>query len=188
MYVAITRAERTLSISHAMRRRLYGNEVPAEPSRFLNEMPVELLEDFSYGPSWLSFAKSPSTRHNRAAIDALTRDRAPQEPRRTSNYDGKTYNSVDALRDFFAKKGIAAPSGNAPQPPSAPARPAPRPAPKSQSSDGGLVPGQRVRHAKYGVGLLLRKEGTGDEAKLTVSFPGFGQKKFVAKFAQLEKA
>ena len=43
MYVAITRAERSLTITHAMRRRLYGNEVPSEPSPFLNEMPLELL-------------------------------------------------------------------------------------------------------------------------------------------------
>ena len=45
-----------------------------------------------------------------------------------------------------------------------------------------------VRHAKYGTGVVLRSEGAGDDAKLTVSFPGFGQKKFVAKFAALEKA
>jgi DNA helicase-2/ATP-dependent DNA helicase PcrA len=47
--------------------------------------------------------------------------------------------------------------------------------------------GARVRHAKYGNGVVLRSEGAGDDAKLTVSFPGYGQKKFVAKFAGLEK-
>jgi DNA helicase-2/ATP-dependent DNA helicase PcrA len=183
LYVAITRAERSLAVSHAMRRRLYGNEVPSEPSRFLNELPVELLEDASHGPSWLSFAASPATRHNRAAVDALTRDRSP---RRTSNYGGKTYDSADAIRDFFAKKGITPPAST---PPAAPPRgPAPRHAPDRSASPGGLVPGVNVRHPKYGVGLLLRKEGTGDDAKLTVSFPGYGQKKFVARFAQLEKA
>ena len=182
LYVAITRAERSLAVSHAMRRRLYGNEVPSEPSRFLNELPVELLEDASHGPSWLSFAASPATRHNRAAVDALTRDRSP---RRTSNYSGKTYDSADAIRDFFAKKGITPPAST---PPAAPPRgPAPRQAPDRSVSPGGLVPGVNVRHPKYGEGLLLRKEGTGDDAKLTVSFPGYGQKKFVARFAQLER-
>ncbi|MGB5037554.1 MAG: hypothetical protein WBQ66_13145, partial [Blastocatellia bacterium] len=55
------------------------------------------------------------------------------------------------------------------------------------SGPAGYPPGTRVKHAKYGIGLLLRREGTGDDAKLTVSFPGYGAKKFVAKFAQLEK-
>ena len=182
MYVAITRAERSLTITHALRRRLYGNEVPSEPSPFLNELPIELLEDHSYGSSWLSFAASPQTRHNRDAIRALTREREPV--RRESNYAGKTYNSVDALRDFFAKKGIDS-KAPPPPPPARPSAPAPRPKVKSE---GGLRAGDRVKHPKYGVGLLLRIEGSGEEAKLTVSFPGFGAKKFVAKFVQLEKA
>jgi len=50
------------------------------------------------------------------------------------------------------------------------------------------VPGTHVRHAKYGRGLVLRREGTGDATKLTVSFPGFGQKKLIEKYAGLEKA
>jgi DNA helicase II / ATP-dependent DNA helicase PcrA len=45
-----------------------------------------------------------------------------------------------------------------------------------------------VKHARYGTGVILRTEGAGEDAKLTVSFPGYGQKKFVAKFAALEKA
>ncbi|MBK8301865.1 MAG: hypothetical protein IPK98_00030 [Chloracidobacterium sp.] len=51
----------------------------------------------------------------------------------------------------------------------------------------GLVPGTHVRHEKYGRGLVLRREGSGDNAKLTVSFPGFGQKKLIEKFAKLQK-
>ncbi len=195
LYVAITRAERRLSLTHAMRRRLYGSEVPSEPSPFLNELPLELLDDESLVPSWLSFAKSPATRDNRAALEALTRGRsAPPPPiKRTSNYAGKTYDSADAIKDFFARRGGGGPpSGSPPSAPSAPRRSplANRPPPSSRaeraSGSEGLVPGVRVRHAKYGVGLLLRKEGSGDDAKLTVSFPGFGQRKFVAKFAQLE--
>jgi DNA helicase-2/ATP-dependent DNA helicase PcrA len=44
-----------------------------------------------------------------------------------------------------------------------------------------------VRHAKYGQGLIVRREGDGDDAKLTINFPGFGTKKMIAKFAGLEK-
>ena len=51
-YVAMTRAERYLYVTHAMKRRVYGEEIVAEPSQFLNEMPQELLEDLSLGKSW----------------------------------------------------------------------------------------------------------------------------------------
>ena len=46
-YVAITRAEKILYVTHSMRRRVYGEEMAAEPSQFLNEMPLELIEDLS---------------------------------------------------------------------------------------------------------------------------------------------
>jgi DNA helicase-2/ATP-dependent DNA helicase PcrA len=54
------------------------------------------------------------------------------------------------------------------------------------AGDSGRWPlGCRVRHSKYGYGTLLHREGTGEEAKVTVSFPGFGVKKLVEKFANL---
>src|SRR6266404_2610948 len=55
-YVAMTRAERYLYVTHAVKRRVYGEELASEPSQFLNEMPLELIEDVSRGRSWLSFA------------------------------------------------------------------------------------------------------------------------------------
>jgi hypothetical protein len=42
-------------------------------------------------------------------------------------------------------------------------------------------PGSTVRHPKYGRGMVLRREGEGDEAKLTVNFPGFGLEEVNAK-------
>ena len=57
-----------------------------------------------------------------------------------------------------------------------------------QLNGGGFTPGTHVKHPKYGRGLVLRREGVGDSAKLLVSFPGFGQKKLVEKYAGLEKA
>src|SRR5437868_9442118 len=56
-YVAMTRAERILYVTHAVKRRVYGEELASEPSQFLNEMPLELIEDLSRGRSWLSFAR-----------------------------------------------------------------------------------------------------------------------------------
>lgn len=50
----------------------------------------------------------------------------------------------------------------------------------------GLRQGARVRHPKYGMGTVFRREGEGDDAKITVQFEGHGVKKLVEKFAQLE--
>ena len=47
--------------------------------------------------------------------------------------------------------------------------------------------GSRVRHPKFGYGTVLRREGEGAETKLTVSFPNFGLKKLVEKYAGLER-
>ena len=60
-YVAITRAQKNLYITHAMQRRIFGEESITEPSRFLNELPIELLENLSPGASWLGFAERPET-------------------------------------------------------------------------------------------------------------------------------
>ena len=58
------------------------------------------------------------------------------------------------------------------------------PSPSAASDD--FRPGLRVRHPLFGVGTVLRREGEGDDLKLTVSFPGVGAKKLVARFAGLE--
>lgn len=55
------------------------------------------------------------------------------------------------------------------------------------SGAAGLKKGQRVRHAKYGEGTVLMREGDGEDAKLTVHFARHGLKKLMEKFANLEK-
>ena len=62
-----------------------------------------------------------------------------------------------------------------------------RPAAKQRSPVTGFAPGSRVRHPKFGDGTVLRCEGQGDETKLTISFPRFGLKKLVEKYADLER-
>jgi DNA helicase-2/ATP-dependent DNA helicase PcrA len=190
-YVAITRAERFLYVTHAMKRRVYGEEMAAEPSQFLNEMPLDLMEDLSRGKSWLSFARSSTTLENKQAVSALRGD-----ARERTRFTGKTYDSVDSIAEYFRKRGQQL-GGSEAKPQSAPTikprptqdnstRAAPRDSPSSTGGD--FSPGAHVRHPKYGRGLVLRREGTGDSAKLTVSFPGFGQKKLIEKYAGLEKA
>ena len=196
-YVAITRAEKILYVTHAMRRRVYGSEMTAEPSQFLNEMPLDLIEDLTRGSSWLSFARSSARKSSKAVAGALRGENRTEKPKTT--YTGKTYNSAEAIADFFNKKK----SGDNP-----PAQNAEENKPKISGYDKlraassqnkpvqesaadsplKLIPGSHVRHPKYGKGLVLRREGAGDNVKLTVSFPGFGQKKLIEKYANLEKA
>ncbi|HKQ53261.1 MAG TPA: UvrD-helicase domain-containing protein [Pyrinomonadaceae bacterium] len=184
-YVAITRAERFLYVTHAMKRRVYGEELASEPSQFLNEMPLDLMEDLSRGNSWLSFARSSSTLENRHAAQALRGD-----ARERTRYTGKTYDSADSIAEFFRKRGqqLGSSTPNPRPEPTVKRRAASASGPSTSSSGGDFAPGSHVRHPKYGRGLVLRREGTGDSAKLTVSFPGFGQKKLIEKYAGLEKA
>lgn len=187
-YVAITRAERFLYVSHAMKRRVYGEEMASEPSQFLNEMPLNLMEDLSRGNSWLSFASGSSTLDNKHPVDAQQRS----DSRERTKYSGKTYDSVDSIAEFFRKRGQQL-GGSSPKAQTEPPikRGAAASAGQAESSSnaaGDFVPGSHVRHAKYGRGLVLRREGAGDSSKLTVSFPGYGQKKLIEKYAGLEKA
>ncbi len=121
-------------------------------------MPLDLLEDLSKDKSWLFFKD-----------DAVTKTR--------SKYTGKTYDSVDSIAEFFKQRN------------SQMGQTSPKPKPQTASSSTAeFTPGSYVKHSKYGRGLVLRREGAGESTKLTVSFPGYGQKKLVEKYAGLEKA
>jgi DNA helicase-2/ATP-dependent DNA helicase PcrA len=195
-YVAITRAEKMLYVTHAMRRRSYGDEFAAEPSQFLNELPLESIEDLSPGSSWLSYARSSTTLSAKAAASALRGETEPAKPRNV--YSGKTYNSADAVAEFFKNKDISpqrpgdtekpiGASSNATALEKLKAAGSKNPQSAIRDPQSALMPGTNVRHEKYGRGLVLRREGSGDNVKLTVSFPGFGQKKLIEKFANLQK-
>jgi DNA helicase-2/ATP-dependent DNA helicase PcrA len=198
-YVAITRAEKVLYVTHSMRRRTYGEEIAAEPSQFLNEMPLELIDDLSHGASWLSYARSSTAMAAKATVSALRGETKREKPR--TPYAGKTYNSSEAINEFFKNRGTGSVSTGSDsdlglrqateQPITgfdklrAQSTQSKIQNPKPQIA--GLVPGTNVRHEKYGRGLVLRREGSGDNVKLTVSFPGFGQKKLIEKYANLQK-
>ena len=156
-------------------------------------MPLELIEDLSGKGSWLSYAKHPSTMSAKATIGALRGETPPRVERKS--YTGKTYNNADAVAEFFKNRGGSTPPASpreAPKPQSSAydrlkAAGSGRPKGTSESSGNALLPGTNVIHEKYGRGLILRREGSGDNVKLTISFPGFGQKKLIEKFANLQK-
>ena len=188
-YVGMTRAMHTLVLTRAVYRRRYGTDLPeaSVPSRFLDEVPAQLLEEMG---SPRRVARPPSAARSDASEpgsphyayededQSATWNRAGRGKQRTSHiptsYSGKNYNSIDNIAEFFASRGkkfkipkmpLEEPKGNR-----------------------GFRPGQKVRHPKYGEGLVYQREGEGEEAKITVQFPRFGLKKLVEKYAQLEKA
>jgi len=205
-YVAMTRAEKYLYVTHAVKRRVYGEELASEPSQFLNEMPLELIEDISRGRSWLSFARRSKARKEAGSLAYEFDESADAEYRQapsasgssdrlsarrpSGKYPGKTYDSIESIEEFFRKREARIGGGD--RAGSRPAKQSSLPSPNADKdvrapSSEDFVPGSYVRHAKYGRGLVLRREGTGPATKLTVSFPGYGQKKLVEKYAGLQK-
>jgi len=188
-YVGMTRAMDTLVLTRAVYRRRYGTDLPeaSVPSRFLEEVPAELVEELGG-----SRRKRESSRTN-----SRIRVSAPHEPEqqahyayededqssanwaarnqpRSPAYSGRSYNSIDNIAEFFASRGKKF---------TIPKLPVDEPKGKK-----GFRPGQKVRHPKYGEGTVYHREGEGEEAKITVQFPRFGLKKLVEKYAQLERA
>jgi DNA helicase-2/ATP-dependent DNA helicase PcrA len=188
-YVAMTRAERFLYVTHAMKRRVYGEELASEPSQFLNEMPIDMIEDLSLGKSWLSFARGSSE------IDYEHGEYRKEKKK----YAGKTYDTADSIAEFFKQRnqqlgqttGTSTNRWEREQKEQRERRQELRARPLATpgaADSGEIVPGSYVKHSKYGRGLVLRREGAGESAMLTVSFPGYGQKKLVEKYSNLEKA
>ena len=202
-YVGMTRAMNSLVLSRAHYRRRYGNDVPelTIPSRFLEEVPAQLVENLGgRSPAWSTPAyRSPygANRSQRKSGDFDGRhfnyeDESQEVPHSTapSNLSPRHGTapkelkarapkpSIDNIARFFGgKSGAARPGSFA------------RPAMNIPATSGaaGLKKGQRVMHAKYGEGTVLMREGDGEDAKLTVLFARHGMKKLMEKFANLRR-
>lgn len=184
-YVGMTRAMDHLVLSNARYRRRYGTDMPdaTVPSRFLEEVPPQLLEELGTSSRARPAASYQSAdygeRHysyedeDQSAPASVGRQPTHSKPR-NGGYTGPKYNSIDNIADFFASRGK---KFNRPQIPV-----------EKAAGGGSFRPGQRVKHPKYGEGVVYRREGEGENAKITVQFPRFGLKKLVEKYAHLERA
>ncbi len=123
-YVGITRARRRLYLSYAESRRLHGSDTYSRPSRFIAELPPELIEEV----------------RPRAGLSQPLATPAPRLRRGTAGAD----------------------PGH------------------------GLALGRRVRHAKFGDGVVLQYEGDGGHARVQVNFERAGSKWLVLAYANLE--
>jgi DNA helicase-2/ATP-dependent DNA helicase PcrA len=193
-YVGMTRAMDQLILTRAVYRRRYGTDLPeaSVPSRFLEEVPMQLVEELGRIRSSATARMGTGTLarpagRSPAAYDAdvhysyededqsanWRRDRVSASRQRPTS-PAKPYNSIENIAEFFASRGKKF---------SVPKAPVEQPTGKR-----GFRPGQKVRHPKYGEGTVYQREGEGEEAKITVQFPRFGLKKLVEKYAQLERA
>ncbi len=187
-YVGMTRAMDALVLTRARYRRRYGNDMPESsiPSRFLEEIPPHLLEDLTRGqrPTSGAYASRPGygrgTRDEWSSPGHYSYEDEDQRPRAVARTGSTSTGSrpaqtgsLDNIAQFFSSRKVTGA----------------RPKLEIPAAGGatGFRSGQRVRHPKYGEGVVFRREGDGDDAKITVQFAEFGVKKLVEKFAQLEK-
>ena len=193
-YVGMTRAMNTLILSRAVYRRRYGTDLPeaSVPSRFLEEVPAGLIEELGGSRRRAWVGSYPAGGGSRSGVAAAHSDeqgsthysyededqsaswQRERAERAKASCSGKAYTSIDNTAEFFSSRGKKFNrSKNLLQ------------EPKGKK---GFRPGQKVRHPKYGEGVVYQREGDGEDAKITVQFPRFGLKKLVEKYAQLEKA
>jgi DNA helicase-2/ATP-dependent DNA helicase PcrA len=161
VYVGMTRARKTLTLTRAVYRRVFGNEQQlraSEPSRFLAEIPGELVD---------------TVRGSMAEIGESRR----HEPDPEYSYSA----------DEFLRRVRKGPTPAARQPyRSTPTLTFGKPAARRRGDTNPLL-GQKVRHPQYGVGTIIGVEGDDDDRRLSVTFPGRGTKKFVERYAQLQQ-
>ncbi len=187
-YVGITRAQKKLHLTHARRRAIFGQTRYQRPSRFLREIPEECYHalyrpveergryeevdnsDFSRGGR--TFGTRPGGTAGRSPDSGFSRPIGSGTPPR---------------------RPVGAP-GNPPQRPAAPPASRPpvtasnRPSVQLPRKDkGAFQPGDRVRHAQFGDGIVTKSQGGGDDEQVNVIFPGHGEKKLIVGYAKLTK-
>ena len=161
VYVGMTRARKSLTLTRAVYRRIFGNEQQLRaslPSRFLSEIPGELVETVRGSMAEIGETRryEPDPEYSYSPEEFLRRVRREQKP--------------------AAAPRRAASSGSFG-----------RPAAK-HGGDANPMLGRRVRHPSYGVGTIVGVEGDDEDRRVSVSFPGRGTKKFIERYAQLEQA
>ncbi len=177
-YVGITRAMRRISLTHATMRSIYGRMQLSEPSRFLAEIPPDLVQQEegdldAYASLFQRPARPAGARRARrgAGDEGWGEAAAPSRlgRRRPAAATGPV------LSRGAGRGGEVTVEYDADGLP-------------PDEGDAALRVGMQVTHPKFGRGTILSREGSGSRMKVTVSFPGLGRKKFVAAYAGLRVA
>jgi len=184
-YVGMTRARKRLILTWARYRRRFGggDQERSTPSWFLSEVPENLIVNLGPGDE-------------PGEVDLLAERVDVRQAARRNTFTGKTYNSLDNISQFFNDRGVAfnAPPAVSHKTPPQPPRPVGSPSGPKRVLPAAVVQPRRTRagmtveHPKYGTGTVVRREGEGENAKITVNFPRFGLKKLVEKYAGLKRS
>ena len=182
-YVGMTRAREHLLLTCAASRRKYGGSPePMAPSRFFVEIGGDLVDDHSRSGLGLGFNRKPRPRHSLP-------DPVARKPGGAGSV--RTHDSVEAVAEFFHERGVPLDVHDRRAAPSAVSSPPRKPklgqAAKELKRRGPFAAGTRVRHPKFGVGVVQRRDGDGPGAKLSVYFRDYGLRKLVAGYAKLQE-
>ena len=184
LYVAITRAEKHCILTCAQNRFRYGRMEYDTPSRFIRDIDPELLD-----------IEGESRGQGRSASQATHRQTSPYDSRRFGSEGPEWMQNPRPVATQF--KADPKPRAVAPRQPEKPVDPfgpnfkrlhqavAPRPM-ASDPSASDLHEGCTIEHQRFGVGTVVRIEGTGENTKLTVDFRNVGTKQLLLKFAKFK--
>ena len=196
LYVAITRAEKHCILTNAKNRFRYGKMEFDNPSRFIDEIDASLIEggeetpESSFGGGRSSFGGYGSS--SRYGSDGGYGGRMPWD-RDRSGYGRDYQNSKPVASQFIADpkpgfKSVRAVNavhrilGDTAS--SSSVALAGSSTSKASSAAGSLSEGCRIEHQRFGIGTVLKIEGTGENTKATVEFQNAGTKQLLLKFAK----
>ena len=181
LYVAITRAEKHCILTNAKNRFRYGKMEFDNPSRFIDEIDASLIEggeetpESSFGGGRSSFGgyggrmpwdrdRSGYSRNYQDTKPVASQFMADPKPGFKSV---RAVNAVHRIMGDTASSSSVASAGS-----------------KASSAAGSLSEGCRIEHQRFGIGTVLKIEGTGENTKATVEFQNAGTKQLLLKFAK----
>lgn len=193
LYVAITRAEKHCILTNAKNRFRYGKMEFDNPSRFIDEIDASLIEggeeapESSFGGERSSFGGYGSS--SRYGSDGGYGGRMPWD-RDRSGYRRDYQNSKPVASQFMAdpKPGFksvrAVNAVHRIMGDTASSSSVASSVSNASSAAGSLTEGCRIEHQRFGIGTVLKIEGTGENTKATVEFQNAGTKQLLLKFAK----
>ena len=161
-YVGITRAQKRLFLAHAWSRQLFGSTNYNPPSRFIDEIPAELIEQVG--------AVSGRSTYGRQSYRARDEWSSPTPYRRADRQDDRR---DERHRERVVEAALAAGQRHAPTP--------------SNAQSIGLRLGDDVEHPGFGEGVIIDIRGQDDKAEATIRFRDSGTKHLSLAWAPLKK-
>ena len=165
LYVAITRAEKHCILTCAQNRFRYGKMEYDTPSRFIKDIDPRLLK-VEGGTGIPGLPKS-------SGMFSSSSMSSPTSYTSRTNYSRPVQNPRPVATQFIADV----------KPRLVPVRKE-APAPQSSIGDIGLKEGNIIEHQRFGIGTVVKVEGSGENTKATVNFKNAGTKQLLLKFAK----